>query len=354
MFDRQSEIIRNYEWFEGEVGPLISVEVIVGFDQDSNIDPLSRVQLISEIHKLLRSVPEVGGVYSAYTVMPVVPTSPGFRQTFRRTIYRQKLADAEKQLKADGLVVNEPPWQFWRITAKVPALHAQDYGELTDKVQTALALVRDQIGTDAGVEIEVTGLSPVFNEAQRLLLSDLAKSFLVAFLFIWPVLMIVLRSVTGGTLAMIPNVAPVISVFGFMGWFGVPLDIASVLTASVAMGIAVDDTLHFLTWFRKANWAFGQNRLAIEFAFSKCAKAMFHTTLVCCAAMIAFIPNEFVPTRGFAILMISMLIMALIGDLILLPSMLSSRLGSWIWNKHQSPELSNRKSSSSELGQEEV
>ena len=63
--------------------------------------------------------------------------------------------------------------------------------------------------------------------------------------------MVVVRSVRAGMLSMLPNVFPVVVIFGTMGWANVLVDIGSMMTASVAMGVAVDDTIHFLTWFRR-------------------------------------------------------------------------------------------------------
>ena len=99
------------------------------------------------------------------------------------------------------------------------------------------------------------------------------------------------------------------------------------VTASVALGIAVDDTLHFLTWYRRGIHV-GMNRHeAIRSAFHRCAIAMTQTTLICCAGMVMLLPATFIPTSMFATMMIVLLPMALIGDLVILPAMLASPAG---------------------------
>ena len=65
------------------------------------------------------------------------------------------------------------------------------------------------------------------------------------------VMTVVLRSPAAGIISMIPNVFPIVVVFGALGWLGINVDIGIMMTASVALGVAVDDTVHFLTWFRR-------------------------------------------------------------------------------------------------------
>lgn len=115
--------------------------------------------------------------------------------------------------------------------------------------------------------------------------------------------------------------------FGSMAWLGLQLDIAGLLTASVAMGIAVNDTLHFVNWYA-LRLAHGDSRpRAISDALTGCAGAMFHTMLISCCSMLPFLFSDFLPTRQFAILMIAMMSSALLGDLVLLPALLLSPLG---------------------------
>ena len=110
-----------------------------------------------------------------------------------------------------------------------------------------------QTAADRGelVSAIYTGLVPVVYKAQRTLLESLIVSTGWAFGMIAVVMIFVARSLRAGMLSMVPNVFPVLLVFGAMGWLSVAVDIGSMMTASVAMGVAVDDTIHFLTWFRR-------------------------------------------------------------------------------------------------------
>jgi uncharacterized protein len=140
-------------------------------------------------------------------------------------------------------------------------------------------------------------------------------------------MIVMLRAVGGGLVSMLPNAFPALLVFGAMGWSGRLLDIGSMMTASVALGIAVDDTIHFLSWFRRGLQA-GLSRVeSIRHAYHHCATAMIQTTLICGIGMAAFALSSFMPTARFAGLMITLLSAALLGDLILLPALLAGPLG---------------------------
>jgi multidrug efflux pump subunit AcrB len=126
---------------------------------------------------------------------------------------------------------------------------------------------------------------------------------------------------------MIPNVFPVVLVFGVMCHLGIAIDIGTMMTASVAMGVAVDDTIHFLSWFRD-NLDRGMNRVeAVIETYRRVGPAMTQTTIVGGLGLFVFALSTFTPTQRFGTLMLVMLATALIGDLILLPALLAGPAG---------------------------
>lgn len=192
---------------------------------------------------------------------------------------------------------------------------------------------------DLTVTATYTGIVPIVYKAQGALLQSLIESILLSFVLISIVMMVVLRNwnspfglrnslnLRAGMISMIPNTFPLVIVFGFMGFFGQKVDIGSMMTASVAMGIAVDDTVHFLNWYRYA-LADGMSRKeAIRLAYQRCAPAMTQTTLIAGLGLSVFAFSTFAPTQRFGVLMLILLVVALIGDLLILPAILSSRLG---------------------------
>ncbi|MEE2826408.1 MAG: MMPL family transporter [Planctomycetota bacterium] len=186
-----------------------------------------------------------------------------------------------------------------------------------------------------------TGIIPIVYKAQNQLLRSLVNSIALAFVMIAGVMMLLLRNwrrpvsmhnllnIRGGALSMLPNIFPVLIVFGALGHLGRKVDIGSMMTASVAMGVAVDDTIHFLNWYRKG-LAQGLRRVgAIRLAYDRVATAMTQTTLIGGLGLSAFALSTFTPTQAFGVLMLFLLVAALVGDLIFLPALLASPLGKY-------------------------
>ena len=172
-----------------------------------------------------------------------------------------------------------------------------------------------------------TGMIPLVYKTQRQLLISLNESIMWATVLIAFVLMFVLKSPIAGLISMIPNVFPIVIIFGALGWLNIKVDIGIMMTASVALGVAVDDTIHFLTWFRRGI-AMGYDRVqSVMLAYDRCATAMMQTTLIGGLGLAVFATSTFTPTQQFGYLMISMLGAALIGDLLMLPALLVSPLG---------------------------
>jgi predicted RND superfamily exporter protein len=172
-----------------------------------------------------------------------------------------------------------------------------------------------------------TGVVPVVYKAQRTLLESLIRSTIWAFAGIAIIMIIVVRSPSAGLISMVPNVFPVVIIFGAMGWYEINVDIGSMMCASVAMGVAVDDTIHFWTWFRRGLDA-GLDRLdAIMLSYERCATAMTQTTLIGGLGLSVFALSTFTPTQRFGVLMLVLMFAALLGDLVLLPAILAGPLG---------------------------
>ena len=165
------------------------------------------------------------------------------------------------------------------------------------------------------------------HQAREQLLRDLIESFILAFALVGVTMIFLLRSILPGLLVMIPNVVPSLFVFGFMGWSGHAVEMGSMMTASVALGIAVDDTLHFITWFRRS-LSRGHGRFrAVCYGYSKCGRAMVQTSLICGLGLFVFALSPFVPISTFSWLMVVLLLAALLGDLVILPALLLGPLG---------------------------
>lgn len=325
-FASRVKILQDYEWLENHLGPLVPMEIILQFTPESHLSNWQKMQVVRAVERSVRKTTAVNASLSVATFEPAMPSGDGIRGRVARRA-RLDRWNSELENFADAKLVKfYPDSSAWRISLRIAAMNDIDYGSLIDSLQENVEYQLDFLN-QSGLEATITGAIPLIYKAQRQILNDLMYSFLTAFVFISLVMIVVLRGIAAGLVSMIPNVFPPLFVFGTMGWIGQKIEMGSVLTASVALGIAVDDTVHFLTWYRRSIGAGSSRYKAIRTAFDHCAKAMIDTSLICCFGVAPFLLSVFMPTFNFAMLLIVMLLAAIVGDLILLPALLAGPLG---------------------------
>ncbi len=172
-----------------------------------------------------------------------------------------------------------------------------------------------------------TGIVPIVYKAQRSLLDDLIESTVWSFASITPLVMLVARSFAGGMVAMLPNVLPVLVVFGAIGWIGINIDVGSMMTASVALGVAVDDTVHYLNWFREELNKHGDRHAAILAAYRHCATPTLQAAFISGLGLSVFALSTFTPTQRFGFLMLAILWVGVVSELLFFPALLAGPLG---------------------------
>jgi predicted RND superfamily exporter protein len=172
-----------------------------------------------------------------------------------------------------------------------------------------------------------TGVVPIVYKAQRALLDNLIKSSFWSFVTITPLIMLVCRSVRGGAVVMLPNILPVLVVFGGMGWLGISVDIGSMMAASIALGVAVDDTIHYLTWYRAALDQLGDRHRAIIHAYRRCAPPTLQAALISGLGLSVFAFSTFTPTQKMGWMMMTILIAGVVAELVMMPAILAGPMG---------------------------
>jgi hypothetical protein len=172
-----------------------------------------------------------------------------------------------------------------------------------------------------------TGVVPIVYKAQRMLLDSLIESTFWSVITITPLLMWIARSLAAGAVAMLPNVLPILVVFGGMGWLGIDVDVGSMMTASIALGVAVDDTIHYLNWFREALDRLHDRNKAILAAYRHCATPTLQAAVISGLGLSIFALSTFTPTQRFGVLMLVILWLGAIAELIYFPALLAGPLG---------------------------
>ena len=342
LFSADAPIISDYTWLEDHLGPLVPMELVLRIDNEKcRLNMVERMRLAQHIEQTLETLPDIGGALSAATFAPdITPdrTKAGIaerllgmnnRQHVRDQVLSKRLNHHRDEFREHLTVDEETNEELWRVTGRVAALTDTDYGlfveDIKAKVEPLLAEYR-KAGVE-GIDVTYTGLVPLVYKTQHELMAGLFESLALAFVLIAVVMMLVLRSPSAGLVSMIPNLFPVVLIFGAMGWMGILIDVGSMMTASVALGVAVDDTIHYLTWFRRGLDRGLDRKQAVLVAYERCANAMTQTTLIAGFGLAAFAFSTFTPTQRFGTLMLTLLFAALFGDLIFLPAMLSGPFG---------------------------
>ncbi|MDO9155156.1 MAG: efflux RND transporter permease subunit [Paludibacter sp.] len=171
-------------------------------------------------------------------------------------------------------------------------------------------------------KIEVTGMPTVYNQLNKSLLKSQVSSLILAISLVLVIVGLMLRSFSKGVYATIPIIATIAVLFGFMGVFGIPLDIATVLVASIALGIGIDYSIHVITHFNHALKEKGDIDLALEDTILISGKAVIINVISVSAGFLVLLFSQIVPLQNFGLLVTISMFGSGFGSLTLLPVIL--------------------------------
>jgi predicted RND superfamily exporter protein len=351
LFSRKAQIRTDYAWLESHLGPLVPMELLVRIDENCPLSFLERMELVDTIQREIGRLDEVGSSLSTVTFgrsLEMANGGEGLRAKLARSTLNKALVRHRDEFlagdylreatitTADGSRRTE---ELWRISARVSAIKEVDYAlfkaDLQKKIDPVLArLVDDGV---KGVAVEYTGLVPLVYKAQHSLLENLKIGFVFDFAIIVAVMILLCRAFSAGLVLLLPAAFPAVLVFGAMGWGNALvkwmhsgnlfIDIGTVMAPSVALGVTVDDVVHFMLWFRRGIADGLDRRQATMLAYKGCARAMYQSWGVIGIGLSVFSLSPFGPTQRFGHMMLAMLTIALVGNLVLMPALLSGPLG---------------------------
>ena len=299
---RENLVRRDLRRIEQELTGANSIEAIIDFGV-SDTPFVKRLEIVRDTQKLIASHKAVRHTLSIASFFPTeLPESP--------LALSAMFSKAQSGNSSNGLLAQEQ--RLWRISVR-----------LTDAMSSAV-VCQDlmNLTKDSPVEVRFTGVAPMLGNAQAEIFTGFWQSFSQAVLTIWLVMVIALRSPVIGLIAMIPNIMPIMIVFGAVGHAGLPVDIGMMMTGSIALGISVDCTFHFLVFFQNAT---KQGKTAIEAcqaALEHSGKPLIESTVISTIGMLALCLSSFTPTSRFGCLMASQMVASLLGEMVFLPSLL--------------------------------
>jgi predicted RND superfamily exporter protein len=167
----------------------------------------------------------------------------------------------------------------------------------------------------------LTNLFVLYQDILARLLESQINTILLVYLVLWLVMLCIFRSPRISTIALLPNIVVTVFILGLMGWAGIPLDLMTITIAAIAMGISIDDTIHFIHHYIHSEGNDVKERL--HYCFRTVGYALLYTSIVIAAGFSVLGFSEFVPSIVFGLLTAVAMLMALVTNVTLLPILLS-------------------------------
>jgi predicted RND superfamily exporter protein len=331
----EDRVLTDLTWIESRFKGVMPFEVLIDGHQPGQILNASNLSRIDRFQTLLTEYPEFSrslsavdavkfGVQAFYGGDPDryrLPTRQ--ERSFMGPYFRGSEGEASRHDDANLVTSNfvDSTRTFTRVSAQMA-----DVGTLEmDALMADLRPRIDSIFPSDRFDVTITGTSIVFLQGTSYLVNNLLISIALAIVVIALVMAMLFKSGRMVGIALIPNLLPLLFTAGVMGWTGIPIKPSTILVFSVAFGISVDDTIHFLAKYRQELRSNGWNiRAAVLEAVRETGVSMMYTSIVLFFGFLMFAMSEFDGTRSLGILVSVTLLVAMFTNLMLLPSLLMS------------------------------
>ena len=319
FFPDDSKISRDCQFIAEKLTGLYTIEL------DASTEARNASVLLKQIEHLGRTLavrPEVAKVIhyqNVATCLEAIPR-PAFMSLPKGNPLNLML---RKYRHSDGDRIS------LRMSILVRAMASTDFYTLIDFTKQQAEQIIASPAT-----CTLTGVVPLLNSAQHSLVNTQIRSFATAAGTVLVLIGLSFRSVKAFIAALLPNLLPILSLFALMVLLNIPLDAATVMIASVAIGIADDDTIHFLSCFRREKQS-GQDTLtAIHNSFQDAGRAITFTSVVSASGFAILLLAEFRPIQYFGLLTGLTMIAGWMGDVLVLPACVASLN---LWGRQAAP-----------------
>lgn len=278
-----------------------------------------KMQQLEQVHDYLDSLPETGKVLSISTTLDLLAQVNGGEPLDALELAFVPAAvpdDLKDILLTPYIAEDEDKARFSiRILETMPDLRRQ---ELLDRIRNHLTT---ELGYDED-RVQLSGMTVMYNNMLQSLFDSQIKTIGVVFAAILVMFLILFRSVKLALIGMAPNLIAAGSVLGLMGWLGIPLDMMTITVAAITVGIAVDDTIHYIHRFKTEFAKDGDYLATMHRCHRSIGQAMFFTSLTIITGFSILALSNFIPTIYFGLFTGFAMLMALVGALTLLPRLI--------------------------------
>jgi uncharacterized protein len=270
-------------------------------------------------------------------------TLPGVDKSIAYTDYMKLVNFASNQFKPENYKLPEAAWEVRMLSNKYTMMLGEDmftrfmssdYTSANILLLTHISSSHDFLNLrkqllsytaenfSKDITCDVTGFGIVISASSHLLTSGQIKSLSLTMVVVFGIMFLLFLSSKVGLVAIIPNIFPIIVNFGVMGWFGIELSMFTSLIASIAIGLAVDDTIHYLVRYNHEFKKDLDDKKALKETLAHIGRPIIFTTVTISIGFSILVFSSFQPTAVFGIMMVITMLSALVGDLIILPSLM--------------------------------
>jgi hydrophobe/amphiphile efflux-3 (HAE3) family protein len=212
--------------------------------------------------------------------------------------------------------VVDSQFSMTRFTIKAPFKDAVKYDQFLNNVEKYFKVHFPE------AKITITGMMVLLFQTISNVMISMAKSYAIALVVITVLMIFLIGKVRIGLLSMIPNIAPILLMLGIVGAFSIPMDLFTMMVASIAIGLAVDDTIHFMHNFRRYYEADGDPKTAVRETLDSTGRAMLVTSIVLSLGFFIFVFATMNNLINFGLLTAFTIMMALVSDFLIAPALM--------------------------------
>ncbi len=318
-FKKDTEIYQGLNFIDKELGGTIPLEIVFNDLASAYWADASLREDFHGIHNYLEQIPSIGKVLSIDTFMQVLKEANNGKTPngFLLTLGKNNMPDFAKSqvLKPH---ISDVTDQI-RIVARVKeTMNGLERNQLILDIKKSLI---ENFYFDED-DFYFTGTFSLYNNLLQSLFSSQIKTIFTVFSIIFVLFVIVFRSISVALIAVIPNTLPSLIILGLMGLMGIPLDIMTITIAAIAIGIGIDNAIHYISRFKTELLVDGDFVSSMYRAHNSIGVSMFYTAATVAIGFAVLILSHFIPSIYFGIFMAIAMLSAVIVNLTLLPKLL--------------------------------
>jgi len=325
---KSAGFFKDIRFFDQSFNGIVPVEIWIDSKRENGIVKPATLQRMDQLQEVIEEIPELAPPLSVVNAIKFAkqayyngnPNYYSLPTSQENSFIYPYLNNA----KGNNQLINgyvDTTGQFGRITTYMKDIETERMETIEEDLREAMKKIFPENRYGA----EITGKALLFLKGTKYLINNLIISLSLAILLIALFMAFLFRSFKMIVISLIPNILPLIITAGVMGFTGIPLKPSTILVFSIAFGISVDDTIHFLAKYRQELIANGWKiNKAVFAALRETGISMFYTSIVLFFGFSVFMSSNFGGTQALGGLVAVTLLMAMLANLVLLPSLLIS------------------------------